>query len=598
MLPSDPGTRHIPDATIGGNWFAADPHLQWLVRRTVSDEVWRAAEPALTEIGFMVPNLLEPLVRAADRHPPVHRPFDARGNRVDDIEFHPAYDEIERRVMATGALRAAHLPGWRGLAAPAPRALVTAMLYMVLEADQAITGCPIGMSDAMARCLTRNDATLAQAWVSRLTDDSGHHLRGAMFLTEKAGGSDVGANESRATPADDGTWRLNGEKWFASCPHSDLILVLARPDGAPAGPKGLGLFLMPRTLSVNERNSFVIHRLKEKFGTHSMASGEVGLRDAVAWQVGDIGRGMRQMMDMVSLTRVSIAAATAGAMRRNTWEALRHTSQRQVFGRTLGEQPLMRDTLAELVIDSTAALTGAIAVSHLLDRADAGDTGAEGAQRLLTPLLKAYLTERARITATEAMEIRGGNGYIEDWPDARILRDVYVHAIWEGSSNIQALDVLRALGHGAAPGFLGDIEKRVESADGVTPTAPLVPALLAAIRRLEADLDTLARAQGDAQQLPLRRLARRMAILALSAHLAEQGAAFAADTGSGRLAWIAARFAARLGGEAAVAAIADDTAWLEHADAIFNGNAVPIEVGEKAARIVGDALAEHFSVLR
>src|SRR4029077_9726352 len=231
-----------------------------------------------------------------------------------------------------GAVRAAYAPGWRGLHERAPRTLLTALLYLLLESDQAVTGCPIGMMDAAARCLERNDPELATRFVPGIIDDTGKHLTVAMFLTEKAGGSDVGANESVATRVEDGTWRLSGEKWFASCAHSDLILVLARPEGAPPGPRGLGLFLMPRTLDDGTRNSYVIHRLKDKFGTRAMASAEVGLRDAFAWQGGSIDRGLPQMMDMVNLTRVGIPTATAGAMRRNAFEALTHTRGRTTFG--------------------------------------------------------------------------------------------------------------------------------------------------------------------------------------------------------------------------------------------------------------------------
>ena len=177
------------------------------------------------------------------------------------------------------------------------------------------------------------------------------------------------------------------------------------------------------------------------------------------------------MMDMVSLTRVGIVAATAGAMRRNTVEALDHTAQRSTFGGVLQTHPLMRDSLAELVVDSTAALSATVAVSELLDSADGGDAEAGGALRLLTPLFKGYFTERARISAGDAMEIRGGNGFIEDWPDARMLRDVSVHAIWEGSGNVIALDVLRALRRGAGPHFLGDLERRAEAAGAGGPAA-------------------------------------------------------------------------------------------------------------------------------
>lgn len=532
-----------------------------------------------------MPQRIEPLVRVADGNPPQLRQYDGRGERIDVIDFHPAYREIERTVLGFGAVRAAYTPGWRGTTGRMPRPLVTAMLYMFLQSDQAITGCPIGMMDAMARCLERNDPALAARFVSRIADDSGNHMTGAMFLTEKAGGSDVGANETVAHRADGGTWRLRGEKWFCSCPHSDLILVLARPEAAPTGPRGLGLFLMPRVLDDGSRNTFVIHRLKDKFGTRAMPSAEVGLRDAFAWQVGSLDRGLLQMMDMVNLTRVGIATATAGAMRRNAFEALTHARGRTTFGVRLDLHPLMRDQLIELVVDSTAALTAAIGVADTLERADHGDTTAAGALRLLTPLFKLQGTERARVSATEAMEVRGGNGFIEDWPEPRLLRDVYVHAIWEGSGNVIALDVLRAIEHGALSGFAADTERFAEAAAADGPAAPLGRMLLAALGEVLVQIESLPD-DPAARQLPVRRLARRMALIATGARLAEEGNAFAADTGSGRLAWIAARYLSRLGGEPSQRALADNASWLAHAEPLLHGGHVPIAIGEHAAAIV------------
>jgi hypothetical protein len=394
-----------------------------------------------------------------------------------------------------------------------------------------------------------------------------------------------------ATPAGDGTWRLSGEKWFASCAHSDLILVLARPVGAPPGPRGLGLFLMPRFLADGTRNTYVIHRLKEKFGTHAMASAEVGLGDAFAWQVGTLERGLPQMMDMVNATRIGIATATAGAMRRSAFEALSHTHGRSTFGRRLDLHPLMRDTLAELVVDSVAGLTAAMGAADLSDRADAGDAEAAAALRLVTPLFKMHGTERARICATEGMEVRGGNGFIEDWPDARLLRDVYVHAIWEGSGNVIALDVERAIEHGALFGYLGDTERRAESVSAGGAVAPLGGPLIDALQGVELQLRALnAIDDPDARQLPLRRIARRMATIAIGARLAEQANQFAADTGSGRLGWIASRYLARLGGDVAVAEVADDASWLAHADALLHGGEVPVSVATDAARRSASAL--------
>jgi acyl-CoA dehydrogenase len=593
MPDADSGSRHIPPLDEG-DWYTPDPHLAWVVRRAVGEAVWPVANAALSEAGRLVPQKIEPLVRVADRNPPVLHQYDGRGNRVDEVEFHPAYTEIENTVLRFGVVHAAYNAGWRGLPSRAPRALISAVVYLFLQSDQSITGCPIGMMDAMARCLERNDPELAQRFVTSITADDGSHLRSAMFLTEKAGGSDVGANETVAVHGQDGAWRLFGEKWFASCPHSDLALVMARPEGAAPGVGGLGLFLMPRLLDDGSRNSLVIHRLKDKFGTHSMASGEVGLRGATAWPVGDLGRGMRQMMDMVQLTRVLIAAAAAGAMRRNTFEALSHTSRRTTFGARLDAHPLMRDTLAELVVDSTAALTALIGLSELIDAADGGNKEAEDTLRLLTPLCKAHLTERARVTATEAMEVRGGNGYIEDWPEPRILRDVYVHAIWEGSSNVIALDVLRAIAHGAAPGFLGDLERHARAASN-GPLAPLGTWLTDEAEELRRTVADIMTRSGDAQQIPLRRLTRRMATLAIGARLVEQAAEMARDEVDGRLGWVAARYLARLGGDDAVAAVAEDTRWLAHANALLHGGRVPVEVAETAALAATNALDSRLA---
>jgi alkylation response protein AidB-like acyl-CoA dehydrogenase len=588
-LPVDPGVRHIPLPEYT-DWYAPDEHLRWLVRARVGEALWPVAESALAEAGQIVPQRIEPLAQTAERHPPVLRQFDPRGARIDEIEFHPAYLQLMEIPLRFGLVRAGHIPGWRGLARPAPRTLVTALNYLWMQADQSVNGCPVGMMDAMVRALRRNDAGLAERFVPRLCDDTGNHLTAAMFLTEKAGGSDVGANETTAVRQDDGTWRLFGEKWFASCAHSDLILVMARPEGAGPGTRGLGLFLVPRHLEDGSRNAFVIHRLKEKFGTRAMPSAELGFRGAFAWQVGALDRGMKQMLDMVNLTRVGIAAQSAAVMRRSASESLAHAAERQTFGQRLDTHPLMRDTLAELVVDATASLTTALGVAEMLDRADAGDATAGNVLRLLTPMAKMAGSERARISATEAMEARGGNGAIEDWPNSRVLRDAYIHSIWEGTGNIMALDVLRALAHGAGPDWLGDVERRAEAAAGTGPAAPLATVVLGELRRLEGDLASLASADPDGQQLRVRRLARRMALLAAGARLSEQASQHAADAGSGRLVWLTARYVARLGGERAVAAVADDSRWFAHADALLRGGHVPVAVGEAAAQATAAAL--------
>ncbi len=587
----DPEHDPIPPLPTG-NWFTADPYLPWLLRHLLDDSTWPIADRALTELGELVPEYIEPRMVAADANPPVLRTHDARGHRTDDIIFNSAYLEIEQKIIEFGTVRAAYLPGWRGLEAPAPRVLVAALQYMFLESDQSIMGCPVGMSDAMARCLQHNDPALAKRFIPRLADDAGAYLRGAMLLTERYGGSDVGANVVEAVRESDTTWRLTGEKWFASCPHSDLFLVTARPVGAPSGTKGLGLFLVPRMLDDGSRNPFTIRRLKDKFGTRAMPSGEIEFDSTFAWQVGDVQRGMREMLDMINLTRICIAVVCAGAMRRNVYEALHHAKHRIAFGAPLIDQPLMADTLIEMVVDSHAATCAAFALADALDRADAGVDPYGDIVRLLTPLYKTYSTERARITAAEGMEVRGGNGVINEWPEARILRDISVHAIWEGSSNVIALDVLRALRHGAFPPLLDYLEDKLAACPDDAPVSPLRDALQHELHLLHDRIRKLLDANPMESELGARRLARSLAVVSIAATLAEQSVWEWQESKSARLAWIAARYAARLVHPASLSPLLDDPGWLSFRTELLAGGSVPGELAHDLAKRVQDALQE------
>jgi alkylation response protein AidB-like acyl-CoA dehydrogenase len=548
------GAQHIPEVAET-DWYSADEHLQWLVRRSVGESNWGVAEAAMRDAGTLVPQKIEPLMPIIEQNAPVLRQFDHRGQRVDEVDYHPYFREVERTEHGFGLVRMGNIPGWRGLPGTAPAGMHVGVEYLFLQADQPICACPVGMASAMCRTLRRNDPALAEKWVPRIASDNPENfLTAAMFMTEKAGGSDVGASECVAVRQDDGSWRLYGEKWFCSNPTADVVLILARPEGAGIGTRGLGLFLMPRMLPEGiednpgnadpRRNAYILHRLKSKFGNRALASAEIGLRGAFAWQVGDLDRGMRQMLDMVNHTRAGIVLAAAGSMRRAVHESLEHTRQRVTFGDNLDRHPLMRDTLADLVTDSTATLSAGMAVAETLARADAGDAEADRLLRILTPMLKGYAAERARVVATEAMEVRGGNGYIEDWPNGRLLRDVYVHAIWEGSGNIMALDVLRALSKGAGPAYFDEVDRLCEQAYG-GPASEVAGALTREARVLAEDVAALGALDLNAAQLRMRRVERRMAITYIASLLSAQAAEHAEATGSGRLAYIAARFAAR-----------------------------------------------------
>jgi hypothetical protein len=269
-------------------------------------------------------------------------------------------------------------------------------------------------------------------------------------MTERAGGSDVGAIETVAR-CEDGVWRLYGDKWFCSHADADVALLLARPEGAVPGTAGLALFALPRRLKDGSRNAYRIVRLKDKLGTRSMASGEILLEGAVAYLVGDPARGLKQMMEQVNLSRLSHGVRAAAMMRRCVNEAMVCARSRVAFGKPIIEYPLLRRQLLKIAVPSEQALSMFLFAASAMDRANAGSQDAANALRILTPLLKFRACRDNVPVATGAMEVRGGNGYIEEWVQARLIRDAHVGVLWEGTSNINALDIVgRAVGKSRA----------------------------------------------------------------------------------------------------------------------------------------------------
>ncbi len=295
---------------------------------------------------------------------------------------------------------------------------------------------------------------LVDRFLPRLTTQVFDDLyQGAMFMTEQGAGSDVAATEARAVPQGEG-FLLHGDKWFCSNADADLAMVLARIDGAPAGLAGVSLFLLPRRLDDGSTNAYRILRLKDKLGTRSMASGEIRLEGARAWLVGEAGRGFQQMADMVNNSRLSNGMRAAGLMRRALTEALFVARERRAFGKRLIDMPLMRRQLLKLMLPTEQARTMLLQTADALRRADAGEADAMPLVRILTPLIKFRACRDARQVTADAMEVRGGCGYIEEWGDARRVRDAMLGSIWEGTSNIVSLDVLRAIRRDAAlPAF-------------------------------------------------------------------------------------------------------------------------------------------------
>jgi alkylation response protein AidB-like acyl-CoA dehydrogenase len=474
--------------TRGTNLFRADPNLGFVCESVMAPDVLERARPELDAMGAVAGGELDALAADADRNPPALRAFDASGRRVDEIAFHPAYREMERLAFCRFGLAAmSHREGVLGWPTRVPHVVKYALSYLYAQAEFGIL-CPVSVTDSTSRMLRWfGSEELKARYLPGLTaTDPGALRQGTQWMTERTGGSDVGASTTRAERDAGGTWRLHGEKWFCSNANADMAITLARPEGAPAGTRGLGMFLVPRLLPDGARNAWTINRLKDKLGSRSMATGEVTYAGAVAYPVGDLGRGFKQMMEMVNVSRLSNAMRAAGIMRRCVLESVVHARGRAAFGKGLIELPLLRANLLEMLLDAEAAASVVLHAAAALDRADAGSAADRALVRVLTPLAKCWITHRARTVAGDAMTVRGGNGYIEEWPNGRLLRDAHLGAIWEGTSSVVALDVQRAvLKDGGLDALATYAGERL-----ATVTAP---AAAESVRRLRAAFDDVRR---------------------------------------------------------------------------------------------------------
>ena len=377
--------------------------------------------------------------RLANRHPPVLNNFNVQGERIAAVEFHPSWHALMEGITARGY----HSAPWARDAGRGAH-VARAAGYLMQAQIESGTLCPTTMTYGAIAAMGR-DPGLAAEWLPRLITRrydprdipiaSKYGGLIGMGMTEKQGGSDVRANTTRAERTADGSYRLNGHKWFFSAPQCDAHLVLAQTDG------GLSCFFMPRRLPDGSLNGIYIQRLKDKLGNRSNASSEVEFRDAWGSLLGETGRGVPTILEMGTYTRLDCVIGTAGMMRHAVVQALHHARHRTVFGVRLIDQPLMRAVLADLVLESEAAT----ALSLRLARAFESDAPAENTlRRALTSAAKFWVCKRGCELAAEAMEVLGGNGYTEELPLARIVREMPVNSIWEGSGNIMCLDVLRA----------------------------------------------------------------------------------------------------------------------------------------------------------
>ncbi len=439
----------VPAPYVGSTW-ESDPVFARILAARVPAASWEWVKGRAARFGEIAAQVA-PLAAVADRCGPRLLTHDARGERVDQIEYHPAYREMERLAYGNGIIADKYDPELRKLH---PRALHLAGFAMGYEFGQGECGlfCPICMTDGAARVIEKfGKPDLVDFAVPRLTSrDPERVWQGAMFLTEKQGGSDVGATETRAVQEMDGTWRLHGDKWFCSKVDADVILALGRPEGAREGTRGLGLWLVPKHPPEGGGNLIRIHRIKDKLGVRSMPTGEVTLSGALGFLLGGPGEGFKQMTAMLNHSRLYNSVAATAVIRRALVEAIVYGRGRKAFGRRLVAHPLHRRVLAEVVARHLGALTMVFEAVRALDEADAGVAGAAQLERLLTPLCKAFTGKLAVECVSECMEAIGGNAYIEESPLPRLLRDAQVLPIWEGTTNVISLDLLRVLDGGAS----------------------------------------------------------------------------------------------------------------------------------------------------
>ena len=425
------------------NVFESDTVMKEAVKREGAD--W--ATEKISEVGEIAGrgDVIE-LGRLANENPPKLRTHDRYGNRVDVPEFHPSWHEL----MRLGISHELHSLPWRD---PQPGAHVArAAAFMCFSQAEAGVGCPISMTYSVVPAL-RKQPELAEEWEPRILSDvydprqiAASEKEGSLFgmgMTEKQGGSDVRANTTVGKPINGGgagaEYEITGHKWFFSAPQCDAFLILAQAEG------GVSCFLMPRRLPDGELNRFRLQRLKDKLGNRSNASSEIEFDGAWTRLVGEEGAGVRTIIEMVNHTRLDCATGSATGMRAGVAQAINHASNRVTFGKVLVEQPLMQNVLADLAVESEAATISSLRLARAYDEAIAGDDEAQAFKRIANAVLKYWISKRAPSHAVECLESLGGNGYVEESGMPRLYREAPLASIWEGSGNVQCLDVLRAM---------------------------------------------------------------------------------------------------------------------------------------------------------
>ena len=538
------GAHHIAPDIHGQNFHTLDRQFRDLMSLYMEPGLRAAMTPHFDRLGALAGGRLDELAMTADKHPPILQPRDRFGRDEDWIDYHPSYREMEKIAFEDFGMHAmSHRAGVLGLAAPAHPLVKYAITYLFVQAEFGLM-CPVSVSDTSNFMIKRyGSPALKKLLLDRLlSQDSATMLKGTQFMTEKAGGSDVGAIETEAERIGVGAdgverWKLYGQKWFCSHADADVAVMLARPRGAAPGTKGLGMFALPRRLEDGSRNSYRIVRLKDKLGTRSMASGEIVLDGATAYLVGNVDAGFKQMMQQVNLSRLSHGVRAAAMMRRCLNEALAAARGRQAFGHATIDYPLLRRQLLKIMLPTEQALSMFAFSADTMGRAEGydgkgGDKDAANLLRILTPVYKFRACRDNIPVASATLEVRGGIGYIEEWVTPRLVRDAQIGTLWEGTSNINALDVVqRAVGKAGGHKTLTAALKAKYEASGSLP-GQYKGLLGATLDRVERFVEAVA--QDPRQEKRSRMAAGALYHATTAALLAWEGATLGAQGGDAR----------------------------------------------------------------
>lgn len=581
-MPQEVVRAKLPSAR-GTNFYDTDFNLQFEVAHRVAPKDVKRSELWLRELGRTAGDELDRLAARADACPPVLRPYDADGNRIDRVEYDPVYRAMETIAYERFALAASsHRAGILGWPTPVPHVVKLALSYLFTQAEFGLFS-GVATTDAAARVLRRFSSNdLKAAYLPRLTSTHMKDLwRAAVLVTERDAGCDVGEIATAARRVGD-FWRLYGEKWFCNGVDAEIFLVAARPEGGRAGVEGLALFLVPRTLPDGRRNNVSVLRLKEKLGSRSIATGEVVFDGALAHQVADVSTGAQQLAEVNNSLRLSNAMRSAALMRRAYYEAFLHARERRAFGQPLIGLPLLRKQLVDLLLEVEAAAAFLLFTAQVLDHAETGDEPSQRLVRTLIPLAKLCICDRARCVVGAAMDLRGANGYVEEWVNPRLVRDAHLGNLWNGTANAAALDAARSLREDRTVDLLNRALNSLLETCRSTGVAELGRQLAGMSKKLLARAGEVA-ALDRARRDPLARsLGEALYGLTAAVLLTQEAQWQLAETGSARKLLVARLFAARELGAADPLAVSESTLTNEQAEALFHWTALNVAAANPA----------------